>query len=78
MGRQVQMVVDFEAWEKIPQQEQLWMIFSTVGEHTERLKKLERPKRLERPVVRTIATFVGGIIGGLLAMLGLRAAGGGS
>lgn len=69
---QVNMVVNFKAWQKIPLEEQLWMIFSTTGEHNQRLKKLERP------VIRTAVTFLGGILGGILAVFGLRISTGGA
>ena len=61
------MVITEKDWEQADEKMRSWMLFNTVQNMNCRLKKLER-----RPVVDKIYAFVGGIIGGAAAYIGLK------
>lgn len=61
------MIITEKDWEKADENQRGWMMFNTIQNMDKRLKKLER-----RPVIDKIYSFVGGIIGGVLAFLGIK------
>ena len=63
------MIITEKDWEKATPEQRDWMVFNTIQKMGCRLRKLER-----RPVIDKIYAFVGGIIGGALAYLGIKIA----
>ena len=61
------MVITEKDWEKADEKQRSWMLFNTMQNINCRVKKLER-----RPIVDKVWAFVGGIIGGAAAYLGLK------
>ena len=61
------MVITEKDWEKATPENRSWMLFNTVQNMNNRLKKLER-----RPIVDKVLAFGGGIFGGALAYLGIK------
>ena len=57
-------------WEKATEKQKSWMLFNTVQSMDARLKKLEK-----RPIIDKMFSFVGGVIGGALAFLGIKIGG---
>ena len=62
-------VVDDKDWEKASQEQRDWMAYNTMRSIDARLTKLER-----KPLIDKVCSFVGGIIGGALAFIGIKAA----
>jgi len=60
-------IVDRETWKNIDDEERFRMVYNTLRSIDDRLKKLER-----RPVFDRVASFVGGIVGGILAFFYLK------
>lgn len=60
-------VVDEKDWEKTPAERRDWLIFNTLKSMDERLKKLER-----RPMTDRCFAFLGGVMGGFAATLGIK------
>ena len=61
------MIITEKDWEKATPENRSWMLFNTVQNMNNRLKKLER-----RPIVDKVLAFGGGIFGGALAYLGIK------
>lgn len=61
------MVITEKDWEQADEKSRSWMLFNTVQNMNCRLRKLEK-----RPLVDKVYAFVGGIIGGALAYLGIK------
>jgi len=62
-------VVDDKDWESASQEQRDWMTYNTILSIDARLTKLER-----KPWVDKVCSFVGGIIGGALAFIGIKVA----
>ncbi len=63
-------VLDDKDWEGMTAEQRDWAVFKTLKSIDGRLKKLER-----RPIIDKCFAFLGGIVGGFLAALGIRAGG---
>lgn len=61
------MVITEKDWEKADENQRSWMMFNTIQNMNQRLKKLER-----RPIVDKALAFGGGFFGGALAYLGIK------
>ena len=61
------MVITEKDWEKATPEQRDWMVFNTMQKMNCRVNKLER-----RPIVDKVWAFLGGIIGGAAAYLGLK------
>ena len=61
------MVVSDKNWERATPEERDWMIYNTLQSVNSRLKSLEERKLFDRT-----CSFLGGIIGGVAAMFGMR------
>ena len=61
------MVITEKDWEKTTPENRSWMLFNTVQNMNNRLKKLER-----RPIIDKALAFGGGIFGGAMAYLGIK------
>ena len=61
------LVVDEKDWKEMPPERRDWLIFNTLESMDCRLKKLER--------WNACFSFVGGIIGGFAAVMGIKWAG---
>ena len=57
-------IISKEAWSRMDKEERDWIIYETLLGMHERLKRLERWNRF--------SSFCGGILGGILAALGLK------
>ena len=64
------MIIKEKDWEKATEKQKSWMLFNTVQSMDARLKKLEK-----RPIIDKMFSFVGGVIGGALAFLGIKIGG---
>ncbi|MFH0926269.1 MAG: hypothetical protein V1872_11700 [bacterium] len=60
-------VVDEQTWKRIPANEQVWMIYKNQVETNSRLDRLERTN-----FIKSLSAFIGGIVGGSLASLGVK------
>lgn len=60
------MIITEKDWDKMPPKQQGWLLFNTMQNINKRLKKVER-----RPLTDKVLTLGGGIIGGILASLGM-------
>jgi hypothetical protein len=60
-------VLSEKDWEGMDEKQKLWAIYNTMSSMDTRLKILER-----RPVVDKCFSFLGGIVGGALAFLGIK------
>ncbi len=63
------MVITEKDWEKADENQRGWMMFNTIQNMNERLKVLEK-----RSLAHKTVTFIGGIIGGALAYIGIKIA----
>ena len=61
------LVINEKDWEKAGPDQRDWMIFNTLQNMDQRLGKLEK-----RPWIDKACSFVGGILGGAAAFVGLR------
>ena len=61
------MVVTEKDWEKATPEQRDWYIFNTLQSLNERLKKLEKQTFFFR-----VCAFAGGVIGGVIAALGIK------
>ena len=61
------MVITEKDWEQADERQRSWMVFNTMQKMNCRINKLER-----RPIVDKVWAFLGGIIGGAAAYLGLK------
>lgn len=61
------MIITEKDWENATEKQRSWMLFNTVQNMNDRLKKLER-----RPIVDKVLAFGGGIFGGALAYIGIK------
>lgn len=60
-------VINEKGWERMTTAEKEWATFNTLKSIDTRLKKLER-----RPIIDKCFAFIGGVIGGFAAALGLK------
>lgn len=58
-------IVSKETWDHMPDEQQKWIMFETMQAVNARLKRLEKWNR--------VASFCGGIIGGICAAVGIKA-----
>lgn len=63
------MIITEKDWEKANENQRGWMMFNTIQNMNERLRILEK-----RSMTHKVLTFVGGIIGGALAYIGIKVA----
>ena len=56
-----------EAWQKMPAKEQNWILYDTQRSINARLKQLER-----RPFYDKACSFLGGMLGGAAASIGIN------
>jgi len=63
-------IIDDKDWEKASQEQRDWMTYNTIRSIDARLTKLER-----KPLIDKVCSFVGGIIGGALAFIGIKVGG---
>ena len=63
------MIVTEKDWESATENQKTWMIFNTIQDINRRLEQLEK-----KPLLIKIYTFIGGIIGGALAYIGIKLA----
>lgn len=63
------MIINEKDWEKASDEQKSWMTYNTIQSVETRLKKLER-----KPLVDKVCSFVGGVIGGALAYIGIKTA----
>jgi hypothetical protein len=61
------LVLDEKDWKDASAEQRDWMVYKTLKSMDSRLKKLER-----RSVVHNCFSFVGGVIGGILAAIGIK------
>jgi len=61
------LVVDEKDWTEATSDQRDWMTFKTLKSIDERLQELER-----RPMIDKCCSFAGGVIGGILAALGIK------
>ena len=59
--------VNEKDWEASSSKQREWMTYNTLQSIDERLKKLEK-----KPLVTNFYSLLGGILGGMLATLGLK------
>ena len=64
------MIITKEDWEDATEKQRGWMLFNTIQSMDARLKKLEK-----RPIIDKVFSFVGGVIGGALAFIGIKIGG---
>ena len=60
-------VIKDKDWERATPEQRDWMVFNTLQSLDRRLEKLEK-----RPWIDKSVAFIGGIIGGSLASLGIK------
>jgi hypothetical protein len=63
-------IVDEKDWAEMTEDQRSWAVYKTLRSLDERMRKLEK-----RPVADKCFAFLGGVIGGFLAAIGLRANG---
>jgi len=56
-----------EDWERLPQTQQLWLVYCAIQNLNNRVQCLENRKYFDK-----IASFLGGILGGIAAILGSK------
>lgn len=61
------LVLDENDWEDATPEQQSWMTFKTLKSIDSRLSKLEK-----RPLMDKCFSFLGGIVGGFVAALGIK------
>ncbi len=61
------LVLNEKDWTKMTPEQRDWAVFNTLCSMDQRLKKLER-----RPIVDKCYSFLGGILGGAAAALGIK------
>ena len=61
------MIITEKDWDKASPEQRDWMIFRTIQDINKRLEKLER-----RSFIHKAMAFAGGIVGGVLAFMGLK------
>lgn len=66
-----EMKISKERWEGFPEKDKSWMLFDTLQDIGQRVKKLE-----DRKLWDSAKSFAGGVIGGALAVLGIKWGGG--
>ena len=64
------MIVNEKDWEHATEEQRSWMVFNTIQSINVRLEKLEK-----RPIIDKALSLVGGVIGGALAYIGIKAGG---
>jgi len=62
------MIINEKDWEKASPDQQSWMVFNTIQSINASLEKLEK-----RSFLHKICAFGGGIVGGALAYVGIKA-----
>ena len=60
-------VLDEQDWEGMDQEQRSWMVFKTLKSIDSRLSKLEN-----RPLTDKCFAFLGGVVGGFCAALGIK------
>lgn len=66
----IKMVVNEERWKKFSQEEKSWITYDTLRDISKRVKKLENRKFIDGA-----KSFVGGLIGGAAAIIGIKLGG---
>ncbi len=61
------LVLDEKDWENASPKQQSWMMFNTLKSMDARLSKLET-----RPLMDKFYSFLGGVLGGFAAVLGIK------
>ena len=64
------LIVNREDWEYATPEQRAWMIFNTLQSLDKRLKIIEK-----KPWIDKICAFMGGIIGGIATVLGIKLGG---
>jgi len=64
------LVLNDKDWESATPEQQSWMTFNTLKSIDARLSKLEK-----RPLMDKFFSFLGGVIGGFAAVLGIKIGG---
>ena len=62
------MIITDKDWENATEEQRSWMLFNTMRDVNSRLERLEKRSFL----VDKIYSFFGGILGGILAWLGIK------
>lgn len=60
-------VITKDTWAELPPEQREWLLFDTIQDMNVRLKAVEK-----RPLIDKCFAFAGGIIGGVLAFLGVK------
>lgn len=61
------LVVDEKDWKELAPERRDWLIFNTLKSMDGRLKKIEK-----RPIMDKCFSFLGGVMGGFFAALGIK------
>jgi hypothetical protein len=64
------LVMNEKDWEKMTAEQRDWAVFNTLCRMDQRLSKLEK-----RPIADKCFSFLGGVIGGFLAAIGIKIGG---
>lgn len=64
-------VVEKDEWEHATTETKLWMIFKTLQNIDERIRALEKKSLIDKTY-----SAIGGIVGGMLAAIGIKIGGG--
>jgi surfactin synthase thioesterase subunit len=60
-------IITKDTWENMPQEQREWLLFDTMQDMNTRLKAVEK-----RPLTDKCFSFLGGVVGGALAYLGIK------
>ena len=61
------MTINEQRWKEFSEEEKSWILFDTLQDVNKRISKLEN-----RKYIHTTKNFIGGMIGGALAVLGMK------
>jgi len=64
------MVIDKKAWEEADSEQRAWMTYNTLESINNRLRKIEGKSRFDKAW-----SFMGGVVGGAVAWLGIKIGG---